>query len=108
MMLTVGIDPGDCLNYKTCGVSVKLSPEEEIEIIRMREEENRRWQESVRTTRRQAARIMLMSRGCPQTTESLGITKQVAELTIALEHLQNQLSLLSGQYIAPPECEAHR
>ncbi|PMB44755.1 hypothetical protein CEN40_13420, partial [Fischerella thermalis CCMEE 5205] len=62
MMQCPGIDPGDCLNYKTCGSAVQLSPSEELELIRIREErereyieELRRTQERIRLTRHSAA-----------------------------------------------------
>lgn len=85
MMLQPGLlDSGECLNYKTCGSAVKLTPDEEIELIRVRQIESQqrqqeweRIQETFRTTRRQAALMMLMSRGCPQTAESLGVTAQM-------------------------------
>ncbi|WP_193200969.1 hypothetical protein [Nostoc sp. MG11] len=51
MMLQPGmLDSGECLNYKTCGSAIKLSPDEQIELIRVREIELERIQETVRTT----------------------------------------------------------
>jgi hypothetical protein len=115
MMLQPGLlDSGECLNYKTCGSAVKLTPDEEIELIRVRQIESQqrqqeweRIQETFRTTRRQAALMMLMSRGCPQTAESLGVTAQMQAITDQLEQLHHNLNNIEGQYIAPPGCEVH-
>ncbi|BAT56968.1 hypothetical protein NOS3756_59800 (plasmid) [Nostoc sp. NIES-3756] len=114
MMLQPGIDPGFCLNYETCGAATKLTPDEEIELIRVREieirsrrERRQRVQETIRTTRRQAAVMMLMSRGCPQNAESLGVTAQMQEIAACVEQLHHQLNNLEGHYIAPPGCEVH-
>lgn len=103
-MLKPGIGPGECLNYKTCGSALELSPDEEIELIRAREE---RW-ELFRTTRRQAAIMMLMQRACPATAQSLGVTEQVEAIATTLQQLQERLNGMSGQYIAPLGCEVHR
>ncbi|BAT56797.1 hypothetical protein NOS3756_58090 (plasmid) [Nostoc sp. NIES-3756] len=107
MMLQPGIDPGFCLNYDTCGGAIELTPDEEIELICVRELENERIQECFRVTRRQAAVMMLMSRGCPQTPESLGVTAQKQEIAACVEQLHHQLNNLEGHYIAPPGCEVH-
>ncbi|MDM9383488.1 hypothetical protein QUB80_22635 [Chlorogloeopsis sp. ULAP01] len=121
MMLQPGIDPGECLNYKTCGAATKLTPDEEIELIRVREIEaqerelrvrlwNQEWeriQETFRTTRRQAAIMMLMSRGCPQSPESLGVTAPLQAIAACVQQLHHHLNNLEGQYIAPGGCEVH-
>lgn len=114
MMLQPGIDPGFCLNYDTCGAAIKLTPDEEIELIRVREiqaqqrqQEYERIQERFRTTRRQAAVMMLMSRGCPSSAESLGVDAKIQEIAACIEQLHHQLNHLEGQYIAPPGCEVH-
>lgn len=91
MLLQPGLEPGECPNYTTCGRATRLTPDEEIELIRVRqvqhEERQRRTpsvlrsssrqsqreqalrQEVWRTTRRQIALEMLMQRGCPQTPQ---------------------------------------
>ena len=109
MMLQPGLlDSGECLNYKTCGSAMKLSPDEEIELIRVRLLEQERNQETFRTTRRQAAIMMLMARGCPQTALSLGVTDRIDAIAFIVEQLHEQLDNEEGQYIAPPGCEVHR
>lgn len=108
MMLQPGLlDSGECLNYKTCGSAMKLSPDEEIELIRVRLLEQERLRETFRITRRQAAIMMLMARGCPQTALSLGVTERMDAIASLVEQLHEQLNNKEGQYIAPPGCEVH-
>ncbi|MBD2472815.1 hypothetical protein [Nostoc sp. FACHB-145] len=107
MMLQPGIDPGFCLNYDTCGGASELTPDEEIELIRVRELENERTEECFRVTRHQAAVMMLMSRGCPQTPESLGVAEHLQAIAGFVEQLQQRLDNLEGHYIAPTGCEVH-
>jgi hypothetical protein len=106
MQMSPGLDPGDCPNYKTCGSAIALTPDEEFEFIRVRQQQ----QERVRLSRRQAARTMLRSRGCPQSAQSLGVTAQVEAIAQQIADLQMTLNLLSEQnsYIAPEGCETHR
>lgn len=81
MLLQPGLEPGECPNYATCGRATRLTPDEEIELVRVRrihqeraqrrsqrlQREQVRQREIWRTTRRQIALEMLMQRGCPQT-----------------------------------------
>lgn len=114
MMLQPGIDAGDCENYATCGSATQLTPEEEFELIRWREvqaqEREEQWErqrETIRVNRHACALMMLMSRGCPQTPESLGVVELLATFAPLLEQVQAQLAQFQGQYIAPEKCEAH-
>ncbi|WP_199331262.1 MULTISPECIES: hypothetical protein [unclassified Calothrix] len=114
MMLQPGIDPGECFNYPTCGAAIKLTPDEEIELIRVREiasqqrqQEWERREEIFRTTRREAAVMMLMSRGCPQSVQSLGVAAQMEAIAACVERLHHNLNNLEGCYIAPGGCEVH-
>ncbi|WP_223280383.1 hypothetical protein [Nostoc sp. PA-18-2419] len=114
MMLQPGIDPGECENYATCGSAIKLTLEEEFELIRWREvqalqrqEEWERYRETIRLNRYQAALMMLTARGCPQTPESLGVVDLLLTLATKVEEVQAQLAQFEGQYIAPEKCEAH-
>lgn len=124
MMMQPGLETGDCPNYQTCGSATELTPEEEVELILVREEqrrvweeENRRWheeqeriQERIRVTRHQAAVMMLMARGCPQSLESLDVAELLVRVESRLAELRSRLSEQFGEdvYIAPVECEAHR
>lgn len=117
-----GIDPSDCPNYRTCGSATELTPEEQVELVRVREvqhqhaaeaqeqarQEWERVQEQFRVTRREAAVVMLTMRGCPQTPESLGVTAPLEEIAIHLETMRSHLSQFEGSYIAPEGCESHR
>lgn len=117
MLQQPGLEPEDCPNYRTCGSATELTPEEHLELIRVREQEaqefQRSWaerQERLRVSRHQAAVMMLRMRGCPQTLESLGVTEPLDALSSGLEKLRSRLSAFEreDQYIAPEGCEAHR
>ncbi|MEH1861767.1 MAG: hypothetical protein V7L21_28085 [Nostoc sp.] len=107
MMQYPGVDSGDCLNYKTCGSAVQLSPDEELELVRIREEQMRQYQEQIRLTRRSAAIMMLMRRGCPQSPESLSVIPAIEAIATTLDNIRTGLTNFDGQYIAPPGCELH-
>lgn len=120
MMLQPGIDPGDCENYLACGAATRLTPEEEFQLIRIREirqqeydyqreidaQEYERLREILQVNRRQAAIMMLMSRGCSQTPESLGVMQLVSAITTKIEESALLLGQFEGRYIAP-KCEVH-
>lgn len=67
----------------------------------------KRRQETVRVNRHTCALITLMSRGCPQTPESLGVVELLSRIAPLLEEVRSQLAHFEGQYIAPEKCEAH-
>lgn len=117
------LEPRYCPNYKTCGSASELTPEEEVELIRVREiqrqEAEIRWQEHVqqwqqvqeriRVSRRSAASAMLMQRGCPQSLENFGITGSIASIEVQLQQLRSHLEQFATDcYIAPDSCETHR
>lgn len=116
MMIQPGIDPGDCLNYQTCGSAYELTPDEQLELIQIREREREeaqrereRIEERILISRKQAARMMLMSRGCPQSLDSLGITDVITGLEEQLSHLsQKLLEATQEQYIPPLGVEVHK
>lgn len=116
MLLQPGLEPGECPNYVTCGRATQLTPDEEIELIRVRqvrqaEIEHRQQQaqqefiqrqEIWRTTRREIAQAMLMQRGCPQTSQQYIPNETFTRLTDAIAQLQASLTAFEGSYI-PPE-----
>ncbi len=117
MMQQPGLEPRDCPNYRACGSEIALTSDEQLELIRVREQSaqelQRSWeerQERVRVSRHQAATLMLRMRGCPQTLQSLGVTDPLDEIAAQLEDLRSRLSTIEreDQYIAPEGCEAHR
>ncbi|MEO1375030.1 MAG: hypothetical protein AAFW70_12055 [Cyanobacteria bacterium J06635_10] len=116
MMIQPGIDPADCLNYQTCGSAYELTPDEQLELIRIREreqeeaqQERERIRERILISRKQAARMMLMSRGCPQSLDSMGITDTITNLNEQLSQLSQALSeATQDQYIPPQGVEVHR
>ncbi len=114
MMMQPGLDAGDCENYATCGAATRLTPEEEFELILWREvqtqkrqKRRQRQQEIIRVNRHTCALIMLMSRGCPQTPESLGVVELLSRIAPLVEEVRDQLAHFEGEYIAPEKCEAH-
>lgn len=122
MLLQPGLQPGECPNYATCGRATRLTPDEEIELVRVRQvhqeraqrrsqrlqREQARQREIWRTTRRQIALEMLMQRGCPQTPADYIPDATFEQLTDAIAQLQNQLAQFEGTYIPPEGTFAHR
>lgn len=114
-MLQPLLEPKDCPNYATCGSAAELTPEEEVELIRVRElqlqEEQQHWeriQERFRVSRRSAAVAMLMQRGCSQPLENFGIDDAITAIENQLQTLRSHLEHYHQTYIAPDHCEAHR
>jgi hypothetical protein len=115
-MLQPGLESKDCPNYETCGSASELTPEEEVELIRVREvqrqEAQQQWeriQERIRVSRQWAAVMMLMERGCPQALENFGITDSTASIEMRIQELRSHVEQFTeGCYIAPDHCEAHR
>lgn len=121
MMLEPGLTAEHCPNAEVCGTLTELTPLEEVELIRVRqvererrEEAEREWQEQweriqerFRVNQRQAAQMMLISRGCPQSIDSLGVSEAMAAVESRLSELWSRLGEFEGVYIAPPACEVH-
>lgn len=123
MMLQPGLEPKDCPNYETCGSASELTPEEEVELIRVREVQRQetaiRWQEAqqqwervqerIRVSRHWAAVMMLMERGCSQSPEDFGVVDSMTSIEVRLQELRSRVAQFTeGCYIAPDNCEAHR
>jgi hypothetical protein len=122
MMMTPGLTAEDCPNRDTCGILHELTPDEQVELVRVREIEREQWetetqrrrvewervQETIRVTQRQAATMMLMSRGCSQSPRELGVTDAISAVSSRLEQLRSAIAQLEESYIAPPDCEAHQ
>ena len=120
-MLSPGLTAEDCPNRETCGILTDLTPEEEVELIRIRQVQAQQWQEEleqreaeaerirevIRVNQRQAAAMMLLARGCTQTPESLGVTEALAQVELRLNQLRAQLVQYEGAYVAPTACELH-
>lgn len=122
MLLQPGLEPAECPNYTTCGRATRLTPDEEIELVRVRQveqeeaarrsrrtrQEYARQEEVWRTTRRQIAIEMLMQRGCPQTLQQCLPDETFAQLTQTIAQLQAQLAEFEGAYIPLEGTIAHR
>lgn len=108
MMLQPGLEPQDCPNFKTCGSVSDLTPEEEVELTLARQQEWERVYERIRISRQQAAVMMLRARGCPQSSESLGITDLLAQLEGQLEQVRSLVrEVEQAGYVAPEGVEVH-
>lgn len=116
MMLQPSLEVKDCPNYETCGSASELTPEEEVELIRVREvqrqEAQQQWeriQERIRVSRHWAAVTMLAERGCSQSLEDFGVINSMELLAVRLQELRSRTEQFTqGCYIAPDSCEAHR
>jgi hypothetical protein len=115
MMLQPGLEAADCPNYEVCGSVSQLLPEEEVELQMVREERVRSAQEQyhrsievVCVNFQQAAVMMLMQRGCPQSLDSLGVTELISQAEMKLEKVRSHLNQYDDQYIAPEGCQAHQ
>jgi hypothetical protein len=108
MMLQPGLEAKDCPNYETCGSASELTPEEEVELIRVREEQWERVQERIRVSRHWAAVTMLTERGYPQSLENFGVIDSMESIAMQLQELRSRTEQFTqGCYIAPDSCEAH-
>ena len=92
----------DCPNLGVCGVAQRLEPDVEFELICA----GSSGVAPISTTRRRAAVMMLMHRGCPQPVEAFGLAAQIATLTAELSQLTDEIAQYDGHYIAPVEVEA--
>jgi hypothetical protein len=122
MLLQSGLEPIECPNYSICGRATRLTPDEEVELIRARQEQQDQQaqrcrvqqqyqyqQEVWRTTRRQLALEMLLRRGCPQTPQQYIPSETFQQLTQAIAQLQQQLTTqFQDSYIPPEGTIAHR
>lgn len=102
MMQQVSLRIEDCPNLKVCGVAQRLEPEAEFELICA----GSSGVTPITTTRRTAAVMMLMHRGCPQSVASFGLDEQITALTTGLNQLAEEIAQYDGHYIAPAEVEA--
>jgi hypothetical protein len=104
MMLQPGLEPEDCPNHEACGSASELTPEEEVELVRVRQQ----GLERIRVSRRGAAVAMLIQRGCPQSLESFGVVDSLSSIETRLQELRSHLDQFTqGCYIAPDNCEVH-
>jgi hypothetical protein len=105
MLLSPELDPLLCPNYQTCKQASRSNPDAEFELL-----------ETVGTvltrhsyTRRTAASSMLLRRGCPQTPQSLGFSRLIADLAEQIAELESRITsqFSSDCYIAPTESTVH-
>lgn len=107
-MLQPGLTANNCPNSDTCGTLNDLTPEQEIDFFRIREIEGQPRRERIRINQQQAATLMLLTRGCPQSPSSLGAIVALENLQSALAHLLERLNDYdTTTYIAPIDTETH-
>ncbi|MEL6940122.1 MAG: hypothetical protein AAFO84_13105 [Cyanobacteria bacterium J06598_1] len=102
MMQQLELRVEDCPNLSVCGVAQRLEPDVEFELICA----GSSGVTPITTTRRAAAVMMLMHRGCPQSVDSFGLDAQIAALTTELSQLTEEIAQYDGHYIAPADVEA--
>ncbi|MGC1309367.1 MAG: hypothetical protein WA885_19270 [Phormidesmis sp.] len=102
MMQQVELRVEDCPNLNVCGVAQRLEPDAEFELVCA----GSSGVASISTTRRAAAVMMLMNRGCPQPVEAFGLADQIATLVVELSQLTDEIAQYDGHYIAPADAKA--
>ncbi len=108
MMMDYNLEAEDCPNKNVCGLITTLTEEEQVELYQAQLENNQRIVVRVRMNERQAASHLLTTRGCPQTTETLGLISALERLKSEISLLESAIEELNDGYIAPREVEAHR
>ncbi|BAY59244.1 hypothetical protein NIES2135_61210 (plasmid) [Leptolyngbya boryana NIES-2135] len=109
MMMTPGLEANDCPNRRTCGEIVEYTAEERAELIRVEVARGRRRRRRIAVSRHEAAVMMLMARGNPQTLAEFDVPELLTTLTRSLTTIQQVIAeQYEGQFIAPPNTEAHR
>lgn len=88
MMQYPKLEAKKCENYYKCGAAFEYSEDELIELVRVREQH----EETIRMTRREAAIMMLINRGNPQSLESFDIPNLVNEIEESFDALKEQLN----------------
>lgn len=107
MLQQPGLEAEQCPNRDVCGTISQLSEEEAVELAIARREGVEMYLESVRVGQRESALMLLMQRGNPQSSGSLGINEMIETIDSSLDLLETQLEHINHTYIAPPECETH-
>ena len=107
-MMQTGLEPKNCPNWKTCGKVQEYSPDEVIELQRVCIVQAEREHYQFRITRYEAAIMMLQQRGNSQSLEDFGLPTQQSVIAQSLTELQDNLVLLTENYVAPLEVNAHR
>ena len=79
-MMQLELRVEDCPNLSVCGMAQRLEPDAEFKLVRG----GSSGVESFSVTREEAAVMMLMRRGCPQSVASFGLDEQIAALTTQL------------------------
>lgn len=92
----------DCPNFQICGAAQRLEPDVEFELICA----GSSGVAPISTTRRRAAVMLLLHRGCPQSLESFGLEAKITALTTGLSQLTEEVAQHEGHYIAPADVEA--
>ena len=102
MMQQLELRVEDCPNLSVCGMAQRLEPDAEFELVRG----GSSGVVPITVTRRTAAAMMLMRRGCPQPASSFCLDEQIAALNGQLAQLANDIARYEDHYIAPTGVEA--
>lgn len=126
MMQTPGLLSKDCLNAKECGLVLSITQEEreqlrlqaieEQRVLYLRQENELLKYNITRDRIDQIIRQgnfnlmvdavkMLLNRGATQTVETIGLTQSLATFSNLIDSIEESLSQIQGQYIAPNNTE---
>lgn len=107
MLASPGLLAEDCPNNQVCGLIADLSSEEQVALYQLRHGESDIIREELKLTKQNAARLLLMMRGYPQSPSSFGIPETLKTIMSQLENLNNHLAAFEDQYIPPQGSEVH-
>lgn len=99
--------PEKCPNSEICGKIPNLAPGKTIELYQVENRNGESIRKKLQLTKQDAANLLLMMRGCPQTVSSLGIPKSLTTITSQLEKLDKSLADYENRYIPPQGSEVH-
>lgn len=108
MFLTPGLLVDDCPNKFTCKKLPDLDRNTQAWFRRATEIDGDRTIQRIALCSSEAARLMLLMRGNPQTPDSLGAIAAIDQLQTTLSQARSQLaSYRATTYIAPANVEVH-
>jgi hypothetical protein len=96
-----------CPNRATCREIVNFEFDERASFLMVRRLDGSLVEEYIELSRHEAAVMMLMQRGCPQTLDDFGLLESIDTIIELLGDLRSQIESYQGQYIAPDGCEMH-
>jgi hypothetical protein len=107
MMQQPGLEATVCPNRSTCNAMVHFQPTQRATLVRVGGQ-GAGVEASLTLSRQEAALLMLMDRGCPQTPNDFGVLTLIDQAIAHLTTLRSTIeSTYQDGYIAPEGCEVH-